>query len=203
VRKRQQDGSGYVSRSAYKLEELVAKHRILARGSVVVDLGAAPGGWCQAVRRAQPGVCLFAVDRLPLQVDVPGTTFLQGDFTEPAIQQQLAAHLQGEHAEPRCVDVVLSDMMANTSGNAVRDTQASLDLCEAAYGLCARMLRPADASGGRPSAFVCKYYMSPEADEFRREVLERHFAKVRSEKLDASRARSREQYWVCLGFRED
>ena len=45
--------------------------------------------------------------------------------------------------------------------------------------------------------------MSPEADEFRREVLERHFAKVRSEKLDASRARSREQYWVCLGFRED
>lgn len=75
---------------------------------------------------------------------------------------------------------------------------------------CRAMLRPtphaslpvtrSTASAVVPSAFVCKYFMSAEAEEFRREVLAKHFRAVRSEKMDASRTRSREQYWVCLGF---
>ncbi|WFD33274.1 methylene-fatty-acyl-phospholipid synthase [Malassezia cuniculi] len=95
----------------------------------------------------------------------------------------------------RCVDVVLSDMMANTSGNPIRDSVASLDLCMAAFEFAAVMLKTEPSS-----AFICKYFMSREADEFRKDTLECRFSNVRAVKTAASRSESREQYWVCRGF---
>lgn len=100
----------YVSRSAYKLEEILKKHPVIRPRNVVVDLGAAPGGWTQAVRRTVPTAQIFALDRLPLQASVPCATFLQGDFLEPAMRNELVHAVQGAHGS-RCVDVVLSDMM--------------------------------------------------------------------------------------------
>lgn len=218
VRKRRGDGSGFVSRSAYKLVQLAEKYPLLRPGRAVVDLGAAPGGWCQAVLQTCASTRLYALDLLPLQASLPSVQFMQGDFTEESTRHALRA-LVAEQGQDSHVDVVLSDMMgrsvrtdqANTSGNVIRDSQASLDLCEAAFDFCQAMLRPTPDATVRPSkstptqdlpsVFVCKYFMSAEADEFRREVLAKHFKAVRSEKMDASRTGSREQYWVCLGYR--
>lgn len=153
---------------------------------------------------------------------------MQGDFTETSVRQALKDMIltQSKNGpQDSLVDVVLSDMMgtfctdsANMSGNTVRDSQASLDLCVSAFvrsvltqEFCQAMLRPTPEATTRltratppnelPSAFICKYFMSAEAEEFRREVLAKHFLTVRSEKMSASRTASREQYWVCLGYR--
>lgn len=201
VRQKRADGSGYVSRSAYKLVQLNQKYPFFQPGRTVVDLGAAPGGWSQAAVQQCPKTQVYALDLLPLQISEPNVAFLRGNFMDQRVRSDLASLVS------RKVDVVLSDMMANTSGNAIRDAQASLDLCMAAFDFCLTMLQessslyknPRDA-GVLPS-FVCKYFMSPEADEFRK-VLEQHFQFVRSEKMNASRSESREQYWVCIGFRK-
>ena len=133
-----------MSRSAYKLLQLAQKYPLFRPGRTVVDLGAAPGGWCQAVRSLCPDAHLFALDLLPLQASVPEATYMQGDFTQPAIREELQARIAaqcGGDDRSGGVDVVLSDMMgrsrdahaANTSGNPIRDSQASLDLCMAAF----------------------------------------------------------------------
>ncbi|PKI85420.1 methylene-fatty-acyl-phospholipid synthase [Malassezia vespertilionis] len=155
------------------------------------------------------------MDRLPLQVSVPQITFLQGDFTESAmrdrLQEDIVEKLDIPNTSETKVDIVLSDMMANTTGNSIRDAQASLDLCAVAFEFCQRMLRPMpkaeERTGARTmdslltSVFVCKYFMSEDANIFRKQVLEPNFLAVRAEKMDASRSESREQYWVCLGYR--
>ena len=199
-----------MSRSSYKLVQLLQKYTLVQPGRIVVDLGAAPGGWSQAVLQQCRTAHVYALDLLPMQILHPRITALQGDFTDASVREHLA-HLitQTSSSHDGKVDVVLSDMMANTSGNPVRDSQASLDLCTAAFEFCTSMLRPTpgpaktEADRQLLSAFVCKYFMSQEADEFRHEVLERHFSFVRSEKMKASRSESREQYWVCFGYRGD
>lgn len=201
VRLKKADGTGYVSRSAYKLQQLSQKYPFLQPGRAIVDLGAAPGGWSQAVVRQCPNSQVYALDLLPLQISEPNVVFLRGDFMNQQVRSDLTSLVS------RKVDVVLSDMMANTSGNAVRDAQASLDLCTAAFDFCLSMLQESSTVYKNPGdasvlpTFVCKYFMSPEADEFRK-VLKQHFQYVRSEKMKASRSESRKQYWVCIGFRK-
>ncbi|WFD33001.1 methylene-fatty-acyl-phospholipid synthase [Malassezia sp. CBS 17886] len=196
--KRRQD-AGFVARSAYKLLQLADKYVLFSPHCTVIDLGAAPGGWCQAVQARCKTARLYALDLLPLQAPLPGVAFVQGDFTDASDRARLAALLATDGGVPRA-DVILCDMMANTSGNAVRDAQASLDLCEAAWDFAYSMLRP-PSGAARGGTFLCKFFMSSEADTFRKHVLSKHFASVRAEKMDASRAGSREQYWVCQGFK--
>lgn len=109
MRQRKRDAE-FVSRSAYKLDEILKKHANVRPHSVVVDLGAAPGGWTQALRRVAPSAHVFALDKLPLQAVVPGATFLQGDFMEQHIRDTLTDLVQSQHGN-RCIDMVLSDMM--------------------------------------------------------------------------------------------
>ena len=109
MRQRKRDAE-FVSRSAYKLDEILKKHANVRPRSVVVDLGAAPGGWTQALRRAVPSAHVFALDKLPLQAVVPGAIFLQGDFMEQHIRDTLTNLVQSKHGN-RCIDMVLSDMM--------------------------------------------------------------------------------------------
>ncbi|WFC98784.1 hypothetical protein MYAM1_001516 [Malassezia yamatoensis] len=105
---------GGSSARSYKLLQLDAKYGLLSTDRVVVDLGAAPGGWCQAVHTTSPMSRLFAVDLLPLKVTIPGIEYLRGDFTEEYTREKLRERITGSmdlKDKTHCVDVVLSDMM--------------------------------------------------------------------------------------------
>jgi len=179
---------GYRSRAAYKLLEIQEKDRILRPGQVVVDLGAAPGGWSQI---AAHGVGrkgeVFALDLLEMD-PVPGVTFLQGDFREQAVLDRLMDLLEG-----RRVDLVISDMAPNVSGVAAVDQPRAMYLCELALDFARQVLRP----GG---AFVTKVFQGEGFDDYVRD-LRAAFTKVVTRKPKASRPRSREVYLVATGFK--
>jgi 23S rRNA (uridine2552-2'-O)-methyltransferase len=179
---------GYRSRAAYKLLEIQEKDRILKPGLVVVDLGAAPGGWSQvAAKRVGRKGEVFALDILEME-PLPGVTFLQGDFREQAVLDRLTNLLAG-----REVDLVLSDMAPNVSGVAAVDQPRSMYLCELALDFARQSLRP----GG---TFVTKVFQGEGFDEFVRE-LRRDFQRLVTRKPRASRPKSREVYLVASGHR--
>ena len=210
----------YVARSAFKLLELQQKTNLLRPGLIVVDLGAAPGGWVQAAHpclfpkgredkgRARRGRIL-ALDLLPLHKSLEGldgVDFVQGDFLDPVTQTKLMDLL------PRGgggVDLVISDMLANLSGNPLRDAQLSLDLCQAALQFSLVHLSPAvsakAAQGGKkvkaPVRLVMKSLRSGLSAEFEA-VLKEHFTSVTWIKPASSRPESREGFWVCKGFKQ-
>ncbi|MCR6652683.1 MAG: 23S rRNA (uridine(2552)-2'-O)-methyltransferase RlmE [Cellvibrionaceae bacterium] len=186
VKESQKDG--YRSRASYKLLEIQQKDKLLRPGMVVVDLGAAPGGWSQV---AAPIVgdkgMVLASDILPMD-SLEGVTFIQGDFTEEAVFAQLLAALDG-----RPVDVVISDMAPNMSGIAGVDQPKTMHLVELALDMARQVLRP----GG---SFVCKVFHGEGFDTWMKEC-KGMFDKVATRKPDASRSRSREVYVVGKGFR--
>lgn len=185
---RQAQARGYRSRAVFKLEEIQMRDRILAAGMTVVDLGAAPGGWSQfAARQVAPGGRVFALDLLPMD-PLPGVTFMQGDFTETETWQRLQ-DLVGD----RSVDVVLSDMAPNLSGNRCVDQPKAVLLAELALEAAERLLRP----GG---SFLTKLFQGEGFEAFQRR-LRQGFTRVVTRKPKASRARSREVYLLAQGFK--
>lgn len=176
---------GWRSRAAFKLLELDDRFHLIRRGSRVVDLGAAPGGWTQvAVRRGAAHV--VGVDLLPVD-PVAGATIVQGDFTEPAVQERLITKLGGK------ADLVLSDMAPNTTGHTATDHLRIVALAEAALDFAIEVL----TDGG---GFVAKVFQGG-AEKSMLERLKRHFASVRHAKPPASRKESSELYVVATGFR--
>jgi 23S rRNA (uridine2552-2'-O)-methyltransferase len=128
---------GFRSRAAFKLDELLDRDKLLKPGMVVVDLGAAPGGWSQLVRqRLGDNGRVFALDILPMQ-GIGGVEFIQGDFREDAILDALAAKLDGTP-----VDLVLSDMAPNISGIEVSDQARMMHLVELAAEFASKCLKP-------------------------------------------------------------
>ncbi len=186
VRKAQAEG--WRSRSAFKLSELVGRDRLLKPGMVVVDLGAAPGGWTQVVR-AQLGDRgrVLALDVLPMQ-GIAGVEVLQGDFRDPAVLARLQALLRGSR-----VDLVLSDMAPNMSGVAVADQARAMELAERALDFARDWLQP-------QGSFLVKLFQGAGFDEFVRD-LRATFARVSMRKPKASRARSREVYALAATLR--
>ena len=179
---------GYRSRAAYKLIEIDDRDRILAPGAVVVDLGAAPGGWTQvSVQRAGPKGRVVAIDLLEME-PVAGATFLRGDFAGPAGLAAVEAALAGAR-----VDAVLSDMSPNISGIAITDQARSMALAELARDFALAHLKP----GG---AFLVKLFQGAGYEEFHRS-LRAAFAKVVVRKPDASRGESAELYVLARGVR--
>ena len=185
---------GLRSRAAYKLEELVARDRLLKPGMVVVDLGAAPGGWSQWVRKAlgeidqaNPGR-VIALDILEMP-SLAGVEFLHGDFREDAVLKALEATLEG-----RPVDLVLSDMAPNKSGMDAVDQPRLMHLAELAMEF-------ADAHLKVQGTFLIKLFQGVGFDEYVRE-LRRRYAKVSIRKPAASRKRSPEVYALAQGKRE-
>ena len=177
---------GLRSRAAYKLEELVERDRLLKPGMVVVDLGAAPGGWSQWVRQeldrldaARPGR-VIALDILEMP-SLAGVEFLHGDFREDAVLSQLEGALNGQP-----VDLVLSDMAPNKSGVDAVDQPRGMHLAELAMDFADRHLR----GGG---TFLIKLFQGVGFDDYVRE-LRRRYAKVVIRKPAASRKRSPEVY---------
>ena len=183
---KQAQALGYRSRAVFKLKELDEKDRLLKPGMVVVDLGAAPGGWSQyAAERIGKRGDIIALDLLPVE-PLPGVTFFQGDFREESVLNTLMAHLDG-----REVDLVMSDMAPNMSGNRVVDQARGMHLAELALETARDILRP----GG---TFVTKLFQGPDVDAY---VLSARglFNKVAMRKPKASRDRSPEVYLLGLG----
>ncbi|APR05764.1 RlmE family RNA methyltransferase [Thauera chlorobenzoica] len=179
---------GYRARAAYKLIEIDERDRLLKPGAVAVDLGAAPGSWCQvAVKRCAPNGRVFALDLLPMEA-VAGVDFLLGDFTEDAVLEALEARLEGAQ-----VDVVLSDMAPNLSGVAAVDQARSIHLCELALDFARRHLKP----GGH---FLVKIFQGEGFMAYRKQM-EAAFASVQVRKPKASRDRSAEVYLLGRGPR--
>lgn len=180
------NAEGYRARAAYKLMEIDDRDNLLRRGSVVVDLGVAPGSWSQvAVQRCGPTGKVFALDLLPIDT-LHGVDFLQGDFTDDAVLAELEKRLDGTH-----VDVVLSDMAPNLSGVATVDQARSIMLGELALDFAVHHL---NAHGH----FLVKVFQGEGFMEFRKEI-EQRFASVQVRKPKASRDRSAEVY--LLGSR--
>jgi 23S rRNA (uridine2552-2'-O)-methyltransferase len=175
---------GLRSRSAFKLLELQEKYRLIRPGMIVVDLGSAPGGWCQVVQRsfAEKGK-LIALDILPME-PVGGVQFILGDFTEDGPLRALEETLQGQG-----VDLVLSDMAPNMSGVAVTDQARAMYLAELALEFVREHLKP----GGD---FLVKLFQGEGFDGYVREVRSL-FGKVQVRKPKASRPRSREVYLLA------
>ncbi len=179
---------GYRSRAAYKLLEIDDRDRLLGPGRVVVDLGAAPGGWTQvAVKRVGPSGKVVAIDLLAMDA-VPGAVFVQGDFSTGGGLAQVEAALGGARA-----DVVLSDMAPNLSGIAISDQARSMALAELARDFAISRLKP----GG---ALLVKVFQGAGYDEFLRS-LRVAFEKVVVRKPDASRDESAELYLLARGAR--
>jgi 23S rRNA (uridine2552-2'-O)-methyltransferase len=179
---------GWRSRAAFKLEELLDLDRLLKPGMVVVDLGAAPGGWSQLVRaRLGETGRVIALDILPMQ-GIAGVEVIEGDFTGESALKQLEAHLDGAK-----VDLVLSDMAPNMSGVAVADQIRAMHLAELALAFARDWLKP----GG---SMLIKLFQGVGFDEYLRD-LRADFERVTMRKPKASRARSREVYSLAGGRR--
>ncbi len=182
---------GFRSRAAYKLEEIAAKYGILQRGDLVVDLGAAPGGWSQVaaqrVGAAEGQGKVLALDILEFD-PIPGVMALNCDFTEVGADAKLLEALAGRRA-----NAVLSDMAAPATGHRQTDHLRIMSLAEEALAFAIKVLAP----GG---AFLCKVFQGG-SEKSLLDVLKRDFATVRHVKPKASRAESPELYVLATGFR--
>jgi 23S rRNA (uridine2552-2'-O)-methyltransferase len=186
VKKAQAEGMR--SRAAYKLEELLARDRLLKPGMVVVDLGAAPGGWSQVVRRelGDRGR-VVALDILDMPA-IAGVEFIHGDFREDGPLSQLEALLDGA-----AVDLVLSDLAPNMSGVDTVDQARAMYLAELARDFADRHLKP----GG---AFLIKLFQGEGFDAYVKDLRSR-YERLVIRKPAASRRRSNEVYALATGRR--
>ncbi|WP_343559729.1 RlmE family RNA methyltransferase [Kiloniella sp. b19] len=177
---------GLRSRAAFKLLQIDDRFRVITRAARVVDLGAAPGGWCQVVqKRAGKEAKIVGMDLLEIE-GMAGVTFLQGDFMDGEAPDNLKTALGGP------ADLVISDMAAASSGHPPTDHLRIMGLVEAALEFAKEVLEP-------KGNFVAKVLQGG-ADEALLEELRRNFDSVRHFKPDASRKDSSEMYVVALGY---
>ncbi|ANC01672.1 MULTISPECIES: 23S rRNA (uridine(2552)-2'-O)-methyltransferase RlmE [Pseudomonas] len=186
VKQAQKDG--YRSRASYKLLEIQEKDRLIRPGMSVIDLGAAPGGWSQVTSRLIGGQGrLIASDILEMD-SIPDVTFIQGDFTQDSVLEQILQAVGDSH-----VDLVISDMAPNMSGTPAVDMPRAMFLCELALDLATRVLKP----GGD---FLIKIFQGEGFDVYLKDVRSK-FDKVQMRKPSSSRDRSREQYLLARGYK--
>lgn len=177
---------GYRSRAAYKLKQINDSYRILKRGSRIVDIGCAPGGWVQVATELAGQDRVVGIDLKPVE-PVSGATILQGSIDDPVAVAKIIETLGGEKA-----DIILSDLAPNVSGIWEIDHAKQIDLTRSALALAKKVLR----SGG---SAVFKVFEGEFLSELKKEMAS-SFAKVLISKPTASRQESSELYLVCLNF---
>jgi 23S rRNA (uridine2552-2'-O)-methyltransferase len=179
---------GLRSRAYFKIEELQKRDKLMKPGDTVVDLGAAPGGWCQyVVNELGDNGTIIACDILPMD-SMAGVDFLQGDFREESVLNALLDRIGGKN-----VDLVMSDMSPNLSGNDTVDQATSMYLVELALDMCHQVLK-------QNGKFVVKVFQGEGFDQFMADV-KSAFKVVKIRKPESSRARSREVYLVATGYK--
>jgi 23S rRNA (uridine2552-2'-O)-methyltransferase len=179
---------GYRSRAVFKLKEIQEKDRLIKPGMNIIDLGAAPGGWSQYARQILGNNDkIIALDILPME-PLDGVDFIQGDFREQAVLDQLFAVLGGAQ-----INMVMSDMAPNMSGSKGVDQPRAVYLAELA-------LETARAVLTKDGVFLVKLFHGVGFEEFHKEV-QQSFAKVAIRKPKASRPRSNEVYILAKGFK--
>ncbi|MFK3889565.1 RlmE family RNA methyltransferase [Sphingomonas sp. NPDC079357] len=183
---RRAKAEGYRSRAAYKLIELDERFGLLKGVKRVVDLGIAPGGWSQVVRRVSPGAAIVGIDLLPVD-PIDGVTIFEMDFMDDAAPGKLMEALGG------APDLVMSDMAANTVGHPQTDALRTMALVETALAFAVDVLRP----GG---TFVSKVFAGG-ADSSLVAEMKRNFATVKHAKPPSSRKGSVEWFVVAQGFK--
>ncbi|WP_120716355.1 RlmE family RNA methyltransferase [Tsuneonella amylolytica] len=183
---RQAKADGYRSRAAYKLAELDEKFAVLKGAKRVVDLGVAPGGWAQVVRRKRPAAAIVGIDLLPTE-PIEGATLLQMDFMADEAPGALVEALGGKP------DLVMSDMAANTVGHKATDHLRTMGLVEAAAWFAVENLEP----GG---SFIAKVFAGG-TDAGILALLKKHFRTVKHAKPPASRKDSSEWYVIAQSFK--
>ncbi len=189
VRKAQHDG--YVSRAAYKLIQIQQRDRIFKPNQIVLDLGAAPGGWSQVARQfvGKSGK-IISLDILPLKIS-DDLVFIQGDINDAQVWQQLLTEIKQASATGK-VDLVICDIAPNLSGNDSIDQPRSQQLVEMAFDCVKHVLLP---GGG----FLVKIFQGVGSEELLKS-LRSAFKTVKIRKPKASRAKSREVYFLAQGF---
>lgn len=176
---------GYKSRAAYKIIEIDEKIKVLKPGRIVLDLGAAPGGWSQVA--AQKGCKVVALDLLDMD-DIPGVTFFQMDFMDDDAPETLIDAMGGTGA-----DIVLSDMAPNTTGHRNTDHLKIMALVEAAYEFAREVLKP-------DGVFIAKVRQGGAEGDLLAQM-KKDFKTVKHIKPPASRKESSETYVVAQGFK--
>ena len=178
---------GYRSRAAFKLIDINDKYHIIKPGMNVVDLGAAPGGWCQVLTQLMKGKgTIVAIDKIPIE-PLAGVDFLRGNFEKDEVYEELLSMC------PDKIDVVVSDIAPETIGHDGADHLRCMGLVEMAADFALTTLK-------KDGAFVCKIFQGGEEVKFREEMRKR-FNKVAFFKPGASRKGSREIFLVCIGFK--
>ena len=182
VKKAQKEG--YRSRAAYKLLEIIEKSQIINKGDRILDLGAAPGGWSQVVAKivGKSGQ-VIASDILSIE-EISGVNFLQGDFTEQSVYDELITLTEGSS-----IDIVLSDMAPNMSGQLSVDQPKSIYLAELAIDLAVKTL-------SKNGHFIVKIFQGDGFDDYVKNA-RKVFKKVSIIKPKASRPRSKEVYLLA------
>lgn len=178
---------GYRGRAVYKLLEINERDRLIKSGMTVVDLGSAPGSWSQyVIKQLKKSGTLIAMDRLAME-PIPGVCFIQGDFQEESVFQELLSKVPANG-----VDLVLSDMAPNSSGLAVIDIPRAMGLAELAFDFAMRILKP-------EGNMLIKVFHGAGFEELIKQV-RMQFSKVYIRKPAASRPRSRESYLLAKGY---
>jgi len=181
--------SGYRSRASYKLLEMQKKDSFMRPGMTIVDLGAAPGGWSQiALSVVGAKGKILATDILPME-PITGVDFIQGDFSNEEVFDDLVLRI-GDSP----VDLVISDMAPNISGISAIDQPRSIYLAELALEFARSILKPG-------AYFLVKVFQGEGTDAYKALIL-RYFQKVKIRKPNASRARSKEFYFLAEGFNQ-
>ena len=176
---------GYRSRSAFKLIEMNNKFNFLKKKTNLIDLGSSPGGWSQVARNKITEGKILALDIKPME-KINNVDFIQGDFTENNIYEKIESHFDNK------VDVVLSDMAANTTGNKALDSYKTGELCLNALNLCNKIL-------SKDGVFLSKIFMGSIFKEID-EKAKKKFIKVIKYKPTASKKESKEIYIYCKGI---
>ncbi|HUH59366.1 MAG TPA: RlmE family RNA methyltransferase [Candidimonas sp.] len=184
---------GYRARAAFKLSEIVDAERLLRRGDIVVDLGSAPGSWSQVARERMLGAGgiidgrIIALDMLPME-PVAGVEFIQGDFREDAVLEQLKILLDGQK-----VDLVISDMAPNLSGVSSADSARIQHVCDLALDFACHHMKP-------NGALIVKAFHGSGFSQIV-ESYKQHFLRVAERKPKASRGKSSETFLVARGLK--
>lgn len=177
---------GFAARSVYKLQEIDQKFKVLKEGQMVLDLGSSPGSWSQyASQKIGPRGRLLGVDLSPMTVSLPNATFIEADLRDLELEK-----IFEEHGFKPQFDLVMSDMMAKTTGIRFTDQTRSLELCELALSIAQRFLKP----GG---TFVCKFFQSGEFGKLRSEI-KKQYERVDALKPESTRQVSKEIFLVGL-----